>query len=112
MDYNIGSESLDLLLNYSEEDSNLNFLKWLPLIESHLSEFRSIIKNVKIISYFNYPIENDDLEVLLEGLKRRCSPDIKIHMFCREKHETFTKFCDYIHENSEHQKILAKGEDY
>lgn len=113
LNYQISTETLELLLNFSnEETSDLYYINWLSLIEGHLNDFKTIIRNISLISYFPCPSNNDDLEVFLEGLKRRCSSEIKIHMYCRERNEVFLKFCDYIHENSNTIKVLVRGKDY
>ena len=117
-------------------NNGTDFVKWLPKIEKYLKDYDSLIENIFLVGGSPNHQDAEQMEIFLEGLKRRCHESIKIFVFCGEDvldqvQPVFKKYCDFIKigayrpeltcDNNiqyeiklatENQQILKKGEDF
>ena len=147
IDYSIATKSLDIFFagcnNKCEDccnpelipfENGTDYVEVLPKIDKYLKEYASLIKNIFLVGGSPNHQNPEDLEIFMEGLRRRCH-GIKIFLFCGEEldkvQEIFKKDCDFIKcgayipslkcdDNiqqgiklaTSNQKIYEKGKDY
>lgn len=147
IDYSIATKSLDIFFagcnnrckdccnpELMDFNNGTDYIQVLPKIGRYLDEYKPLIKNVFLVGGSPNHQNSEDMEVFLEGLRRRCE-GMSIFLFCGEELEQvqpiFKKYCDFIKcgayipslicdNNIQHgiklatsnQKIYEKGIDY
>ena len=148
IEYSIATKSLDIFFAGCNNrctdccnpelipfENGTDYIEWLPKIEHYLEDYRSLIKNVFLVGGSPNHQNEENMEVFLTGLRRRCGENIKIFLFCGEEmvnvKPIFKKYCDFIKVGAyipelttnnniqqgiklatSNQKILEKGKDY
>ena len=115
-------------------ENGTNYIEWFSKIDHYLKDYHLLIKRVFLVGGSPNHQNPEQMELFMEGLKRRCE-GIDIFMFCGEDldevQDIFKKYCDYIKcgayiptlkcENNiqygiklatSNQKIYKKGLDY
>ena len=148
IEYSIATKSLDIFFAGCNKrcegccnpelmsfENGTDYVEWLPQIDHYLEEYKLLIERVFLVGGSPNHQSLEDMEVFMEGLYRRCHPNVKIYAFCGEEiqevNNVLKKYCDYIKTGSfipaliidsniqhgiklatSNQKILTKGEDY
>ena len=148
IEYSIATKSLDIFFagcyNRCKDccnpelmsfENGTDYLEWLPKIDHYLEDYKLLIERVFLVGGSPNHQDENDMDIFLEGLYRRCHPNIKIFAFCGEEiddvKEVLKKYCDFIKTGeyipeltvnnniqqgiklaTANQKILIKGEDY
>lgn len=149
IDYSIATKSLDIFFagcfndchdccnpELMDFNNGTDFVEWLPKIEKYLKDYDSLIENIFLVGGSPNHQDAEQMEIFLEGLKRRCHESIKIFVFCGEDvldqvQPVFKKYCDFVKVGAyrpeltcdnniqygiklatENQKILKKGEGF
>ena len=146
VDYSFSTRSLNIYFSGVDEDSELqnripdgtDYHEWLETIADYIKTLSKLIDNIFLKGGSPNKQPEEQMGILLKGLKRRLNARQNIVAFCGDEdniNDVLKEYCDYIkigaykpdlkcqysyfmidsitiNLKSSNQKLLKKGEDY